>query len=127
MMSEYESILENPWFIAPLTMLIGIVAVLLLFVYCPRMDEIKRLEDRITELREKIDGMSKQQTAAELEHIADMEQMRGDHAKSVQLIETEAQDAEQRAKDAEARTEQSEDLRRQIAAAADKMAKEAQA
>lgn len=122
-----ESIFENPWFTAPVLVALIVIISVLLFVYMPRMEEIRQLRKRIARQAALINSMSKDQTRAELEHVADLEQMRGDHALNVKSIEAEAQDAEQRAKNAEARTQQSEDLRRQIAEAADKLTKEAQA
>lgn len=123
----YESIFENPWFTAPVLIALIVIISVLLFVYMPRAEEIQQLRKRIARQAAVINSMSKDQTRAELEHVADLEQMRGDHALNVKSIEAEAQDAEQRAKNAEARTQQSEDLRRQIAEAADKLTKEAQA
>lgn len=123
----YESIFENPWFTAPVLVALIIIISVLLFVYMPRMEEIRQLRKRIARQAALINSMSKGQARAELEHVADLEQLRGDHALNVKSIEAEAQDAEQRAKNAEARTQQSEDLRRQIAEAADKLTKEAQA
>lgn len=122
-----ESIFENPWFTAPVLIALVAVLLLLLIVYMPRTREILDLQRQLSEARSKIDHMSKNQARAELEHVADLEQLRGDHMLNVKSIEAEAQDAEQRAKNAEARTQQSEDLRRQIAEAADKLTKEAQA
>ena len=116
-----ESIFDNPWFVAPALTLLVIVTVVLLFVYLPRADEIKRLKKRIRELREKVDSMSRQQTKAELEHVADMEQIRGDRAADAKEFAEKLQGAEEQKRTAEARTEQSEDLRRQIAEAAEKM------
>lgn len=123
----YESIFENPWFTAPVLVALIVIISVLLFVYMPRMEEIRSLQRRIDKKDAIIDRMSKGQTQAELEHVADLEQLRGDHMLNVKSIEAEAQDAELRAKNAEARTQQSEDLRRQIAEAADKLTKEAQA
>lgn len=123
----YESIFENPWFTAPVLVALIVIISVLLFVYMPRAEEIRQLKKRIARQAALINSMSKGQARAELEHVADMEQLRGDHALNVKTIEAEAQDAEQRAKNAEARTQQSEDLRRQIAEAADKLTKEAQA
>lgn len=123
----YESIFENPWFTAPVLVALIVIISVLLFVYMPRMEEIRQLKKRIARQAALINNMSKGQTRAELEHVADMEQLRGDHALDVRNIEAEAKDAETRAKNAEARTQQSEDLRRQIAEAADKLTKEAQA
>lgn len=123
---KYESIFENPWFTAPVLVALVAVLLILLIVYMPRTREILDLQRQLSEARSKIDHMSKNQTRAELEHVADMEQLRGDHALDVRNIEAEAKDAETRAKNAEARTQQSEDLRRQIAEAADKLTKEAQ-
>lgn len=126
-MKTYESIFENPWFTAPALVTLIVIISVLLFVYMPRTKEILDLQRQLSEARSKIDHMSKNQTRAELEHFADLEQLRGDHMLNVKSIEAEAQDAEQRAKNAEARTQQSEDLRRQIAEAADKLTKETQA
>lgn len=123
----YESIFENPWFTAPVLVALIVIISVLMFVYMPRMEEIRKLRERIARQAALINSMSKGQARAELEHVADLEQLRGDHAMNVKTIEAEAQDAEQRAKNAEARTQQSEDLRRQIAEAADKLTKEAQA
>jgi len=121
-----ESIFENPWFTVPVLLALVVILGVLLFVYMPRMEEIRSLQRRIDKKDAIIDRMSKGQTQAELEHVADMEQLRGDHAADALAFATKLQKAEEQKKDAEARTEQSEDLRRQIAGAADKLTKEAQ-
>lgn len=122
-----ESIFENPWFTVPVLLALVVILGVLLFVYMPRMEEIRSLQRRIDKKDEIIDRMSKGQTQAELEHFADMEQIRGDHAADALAFATKLQKAEEQKKDAEARTEQSEDLRRQIAGAADKLKARAQA
>lgn len=116
-----ESILENPWFIAATVTLLVLVALLLLLVFCPRADEIKRLKKRIAEQAAVIDKMSKEGTDAALEYVADLEQIRGAHAADALAFATELQGAEAREKSSEARAEQFKDLNRQIADAADKM------
>lgn len=121
-----ESIFENPWFTAPVLVALIVIISVLLFVYMPRAEEIRQLKKRIARQAALINSMSKGQAQAELEHVADLEQLRSDHALNVKSIEAEAADAEARAQNAEARTQQSEDLRRQIAEAADKLTKEAQ-
>ena len=122
-----ESIFENPWFTVPVLLALVVILGVLLFVYMPRMEEIRSLQRRIDKKDAIIDRMSKGQTQAELEHVADMEQLRGDHAADALAFATKLQKAEEQKKDAEARTEQSEDLRRQIAGAADKLKARAQA
>ena len=122
-----ERIFENPWFTVPVLLALVVILGVLLFVYMPRMEEIRSLQRRIDKKDAIIDRMSKGQTQAELEHVADMEQLRGDHAADALAFATKLQKAEEQKKDAEARTEQSEDLRRQIAGAADKLKARAQA
>ena len=104
------SILDNPWFIAYSVTAITFLAAVLLLVFCPRLEEIRTLKKQLKDARTKIERMSKQQTTAELEHVADMEQLRGDQAA-----------AEQSAKNVAARVEQIKGINRQISEAADKI------
>lgn len=115
------------WVVVSIAAIFSVTVLLLTLIFMPRCDEILRLRKIIREQRKTIDHMSKEQTAAELEHKADVGDL------SSRLLEAQGkkdQIAEEYAgklAEAQARTEQSEDLRRQIARAADKLRGEASA
>ena len=113
------------WVVMTIAAILGVTALLMTLFFMPRSEEIIRLRKIIRKQRETIDHMSKAQTAAEIEHCADVGEL------SYQLLEAQGkqdQIAEEYAgklAQANARTEQSKSLRRQLARAADKLRGEA--
>lgn len=115
------------WVVVSIAAIFSVTVLLLTLIYMPRSTEILRLRKIIREQRKAIDKMSKEHTAAELEHNADIgeigEKLLAAEGKKDQIAEEYAD----KLAEAQARTEQSEDLRRQIARAADKLRGEASA
>lgn len=113
------------WAVVTIAAIFSVTVLLLTLIYMPRCAEIIRLRKIIREQRKTIEHMSKEQTAAELEHRADVGDL------SSQLLEAQGkqdQIAEEYAgklAQANARTEQSKSLRGQLARAADKLRGEA--
>lgn len=109
------------WAVIILAAIFAGTFLLLTLIYMPRAEEIMKLRKVNRELRKKIAEMSKQATTAELEHKADVGEL------SEKLLEAEgkqdriAVEYNSKLHEANARTKQSEDLREQIARAADKM------
>lgn len=122
---EYETLPQ--W--AVLTIAGGMLMICLIvtLIYIPRVEEIERYKNVIAHQRKIIDIIAKNATDAALEHIADIgeigEKLLAAEGKQDQI----AEEYSEKLADAQARTEQSEDLRRQIARAADKLREGAQA
>lgn len=115
------------WAVVTIAAIFAVTVLLLTLIYMPRSAEILRLRKIIREQRQTIDHMSKEHTAAELEHNTDIgeigEKLLAAEGKKDQI----AEEYSEKLAEAQARTEQSEDLRRQIARAADKLRGEASA
>lgn len=113
------------WVIVAIAGIFSLTILLLTLIYMPRTAEILRLRKIIKAQSRTITRMSKEQTAAELEHKADVGDL------SSRLLEAQGkqdQIAEEYAgklAQANARTEQSKSLRGQLARAADKLRGEA--
>lgn len=113
------------WAVCVIAGIFAVTFLLLTLIYMPRNEEILKLRRTIKTLRKKIDQMSKDQTAATLAHTADVGEL------SEKLLQAEGkqdQIAEEYAgklAEANARTEQSQNIREQIARAADKLRGEA--
>lgn len=113
------------WAVCVIAGIFAVTFLLLTLIYMPRNEEILKLRRTIKTLRKKIDQMSKDQTAATLAHTADVGEL------SEKLLQAEGkqdQIAEEYAgklAEANARTEQSENIREQLARAADKLRGEA--
>lgn len=115
------------WTVVTIAAIFAVTILLLTLIFMPRGEEIIRLRKIIRKQRKTIDRMSKEHTAAELEHNADIgeigEKLLAAEGKKDQI----AEEYSEKLTEAQARTKQSEDLRRQIARAADKLRGEASA
>lgn len=113
------------WAVIVLAAIFAGTFLLLTLIYMPRAEEIMKLRKVNKELRKTIAHMSKQATAAELEHKADVGEL------SEKLMQAEgkqdriAVEYNSKLHEANARTKQSEELREQLARAADKLRGEA--
>ncbi len=106
-----EQVLNNPFFIAAALLIVFIVLPVLLFVYLPRAAEIADLKRTINRKNAVIARMARNQTAAELEHNADIDWMR-----------KEIEDAQRGEGIARARKKQTEEIAEQIARAHGRLA-----
>ena len=101
-----EKVLDNPVFIGAALMIVFLVLPVLLFVYLPRAAEIADLKRTINRKNAVIARMARNQTAAELEHNADIDWMKKEIA-----------DAQRAEGIAQARKKQTAEIAEQIARA----------
>lgn len=106
-----EKVLDNPFFIATALMIVFVVLPVFLFIYLPRAAEIADLKRTINRKNAVIARMARNQTAAELEHNADIDWMKKEIA-----------DAQRGEGIAQARRKQTAEIAEQIARAHGRLA-----
>lgn len=94
---------------------------LLTLIYMPRTEEIVKLRKTIKVLRKTIERMSKEATAAAYEHKADVGELSEKLLKAEGKQDQIASEYNEKLSEEKARTKQSEELREQLARAADKL------
>lgn len=84
-----EAILNNPFVVLTAIFLLFAVSVVLIFIYIPRAEEIARLRRIIDEQHARIDQLSKESTAAELQHQKTVDQMMGEYIADIGELTSE--------------------------------------
>lgn len=103
------------WAVIVLASIFAATALLLTMLYMPRTSEILKYKKRIKELRQKLDEMSKNATAATLEHTADVGELSEKLLAAEGKTETIRAEAGEKVAEANARTEQQKQLAERFA------------
>lgn len=103
------------WAVIVLASIFAATVLLLTMVYMPRTSEILKYKKRIKELRQKIDEISKNATAATLEHTADVGELSEKLLAAEGKTETIRAEAGEKVAEANARTEQQKQLAERFA------------
>ena len=101
-----ETILNNPVIVLPAIYVFFVLAVVLLFVYIPRAEEINRLRRIIDEQHARIDQLSKDSTAAEIAHQKKLDSMKGEYIADIGELTSELAASNGRAAQNASRAEQ---------------------
>ena len=123
--TEVQNETMPAWAVIMVTLIFAVTFLILTLIYMPRIEEIMRLHKIIKTLRRTITRMSKEQTTAELEHIADIGYLSERALAAEKKKDQIAVEYEEKLTKANARKSQSSNLRKQIAKAADKIRQEA--
>lgn len=103
------------WAVIVLASIFAATVLLLTMFYMPRTSEILKYKKRIKELRQKLDEISKNATAATLEHTADVGELSEKLLAAEGKTETIRAEAGERVAEANARTEQQKQLAERFA------------
>lgn len=101
-----EMITNNPFLIISLCLTFGMIGLLLLFVFMPRVEEINRLRRIIDEQHARIDQLSKDSTAAEIAHQKKLDSMKGEYIADIGELTSELAASNGRAAQNASRAEQ---------------------
>lgn len=103
------------WAVIVLASIFAATVLLLTMFYMPRTSEILKYKKRIKELRQKLDEISKNATAATLEHTADIGEISEKLLAAEGKTETIRAEAGEKVAQANARTEQQKQLAEKFA------------
>lgn len=89
MNEAFLKVFGNPWVTFAGLVFICAMAIILLFVYMPRMDELLRLRRIIDRQRKRIKELSEGSTRAEIDHETKLDAMKGEYLSDIGELTSE--------------------------------------
>ena len=89
MNEAFQKVFGNPWVTFAGLVFLCAMAIILLFVYMPRMDELLRLRRIIDRQRKRIKELSEGSTRAEIDHETKLDAMKGEYLSDIGELTSE--------------------------------------
>lgn len=106
MNEAFLKVFGNPWVTFAGLVFLCAMAIILLFVYMPRMDELLRLRRIIDRQRKRIKELSEGSTRAEIDHETKLDAIKGEYLSDIGELTSELAAQRGRAKQNASRADQ---------------------